>query len=384
MEKLFPRCGKLLLSLLLCASAASAANLDWAGWAKNTADNGILAPSQDLIVVVDSKPLGGATNVQVRFAVDGGDEPSRAMEHHGTANYDTHDRWKVNLGKFPEGAAIRLFHRGDRNQPNPRHRSRPGHRPQRGGGHPLDRQPAHRPETRRAESGERPARVFRHVSAPAWPSRRRWAIPSTTAPPGKPSPCPAAIPPTATMHGPRTSARFPEGAGIRFYVRARNADGQSFWDSNTGADYRLRVNSPIRDVTLDKGRYNPGETAQHPVDLNNPGRRHQRHADRPRAEPRAKSSPPCNARVSLPTGTRAQSAVFPWKTPTNDFRGYGVDVDLVVDGQVRDSRSSAIDVSSDWTRFPRMGFFSEYPAGDDAQGQAAELVQVPPQRRPVL
>jgi hypothetical protein len=28
------------------------------------------------------------------------------MAHHGTANYDTHDRWKANLGKFPEGAFI--------------------------------------------------------------------------------------------------------------------------------------------------------------------------------------------------------------------------------------------------------------------------------------
>ncbi|NCA83754.1 MAG: hypothetical protein EOM72_13630, partial [Opitutae bacterium] len=78
--------------------------------------------------------------------------------------------------------------------------------------------------------------------------------------------------------------------------------------------------------------------------------------------------------VSLPQN-RAQTLVFPWQTPTTDFRGYGVDVDLVVDGKLRDSRSSAIDVSSDWTRFPRMGFFSEYPAGDDAHSKAAELAK---------
>ena len=88
------------------AAAASAADLEWAGWTKSTADRGVLAPAQDLIVVVDSKPLGSATNVQVRFAVAGGAEQTRVLAHHGTANYDTHDRWTANLGKFPEGARI--------------------------------------------------------------------------------------------------------------------------------------------------------------------------------------------------------------------------------------------------------------------------------------
>ena len=91
---------------LAFAGNALAADLEWAGWSKNTADRGLLAPSQELIVVVDSKPLGAATNAQVRFSVDGSAEQARAMNHHGTANYDTHDRWKANLGAFPEGAVV--------------------------------------------------------------------------------------------------------------------------------------------------------------------------------------------------------------------------------------------------------------------------------------
>ena len=97
---------KTVVCFLLLCSVSFAADLEWAGWAKNTADRGLLAPSQDLIVVVDSKPLGAATNVQVHFSVDGGAEQTRALAHHGTANYDTHDRWKANLGAFPEGAVV--------------------------------------------------------------------------------------------------------------------------------------------------------------------------------------------------------------------------------------------------------------------------------------
>jgi dextranase len=166
---------------------------------------------------------------------------------------------------------------------------------------------------------------------------------------------------------------FPAGTALRLYVRARNANGDSFWDNNTGADYRLRVNSPIRDVTTGKARHLPGETAHIAVDLHNPGPATNgvltvriRHLDAVVASFRKE--------VALPAGGQHRT-VFPWKTPAHDFRGYGVDVDLVVDGTLRDSRSSALDVSSDWTRFPRMGFFSEYPAGDDADALAAGLAK---------
>ena len=95
-----------LLALFLLPAAACATDLEWAGWAKNTADRGLLAPSQDLIVVVDSKPLGAATDARVHFSVDGGAEQACALGRHGTANYDTHDRWTANLGKFSEGAVV--------------------------------------------------------------------------------------------------------------------------------------------------------------------------------------------------------------------------------------------------------------------------------------
>jgi len=47
---------RMFAPLLLCASAATAEDLQWAGDTKNTAANGFLAPSQDLVIVVDSRP----------------------------------------------------------------------------------------------------------------------------------------------------------------------------------------------------------------------------------------------------------------------------------------------------------------------------------------
>ena len=370
MKKLLP------IFWLAFAAAASAANLEWAGWTKSTADRGVLAPAQDLIVVVDSKPLGAATNVQVRFAVAGGAEQTRALAHHGTANYDTHDRWTANLGRFPEGARITWS---------------------------LDVAGAN--QTVRLDDGDRPfSAIVSNAAAPI-----RWLGNLRTEPePGALEPdtdlrvfsemkpagvavaaevvvstndgvswktFPMARAGTTNGHdiGSANLGAFPEGAEIRLYVRAENAAGDSFWDSNGGADYRLRVNSPIRDVTVDKSRYAPGEPVRIRIDLHNSGRGTYGMLT-VRVRHLAEVIAVMKREVSLPSG-RPQTAMFSWQPPADDFRGYGIDVDLVVGGQVRDARSTALDVSSDWTRFPRLGFFSEYPVGDDAPGKAAELAK---------
>lgn len=357
------------LALFLLPAAACAADLEWAGWAKNTADRGLLAPSQELIVVVDSKPLGAATRAQVFFTVDGGEEQIRALAHHGTANYDTHDRWKANLGVFPEGAVVscRLEVAGPnqafqfQDQATVRNAAAPirwigNLRTEPGAGdlNPGDElrvfsdlQPpgvAAAAEVGVSTDNGATWKTVRMARADSADGRERWS---------------------ANLGG------FPAGTALRLYVHAQNAAGDSFWDSNGGADYRLRVNSPIRDVYLDKGRYAPGETAVVSVELQNPG------ADVAgklvvRVMDLAAQVVSFRKDVVLSHGNR-QTVSFPWKTPTNDFRGYGIDVDLLVDGEIRDSRSTALDVSSDWTRFPRMGFFSEYPAGDGADALAAGL-----------
>ena len=370
--KKFSTVWKTFAALLLGASAAGAAGLEWAGWAKNTADKGILAPSQDLVVVVDSKPPGIATNVQVHFSVDGTNRPPQALAHHGFANYDTHDRWQANLGQFPEGSKIqyRIEVSGD-------HQTLP-----------LD------PVTVEVNNAAAPIRWLGNLRTKPAPGELNpgddLRVFSEMLPPGVAAAAeagysldngatwktvPMARAGSANGHDlwAASLGGFPEGAAIRLYVRAQNANGDSFWDSNGGADYRLRVNSPIRDVSTDMGRYHPGETARILVDLQNPG------ADftgtlAVRITDLAAGIGTVRRDVSVARGSRPQ-IIIPWKTPTNDFRGYGVEVSLLVDGQVRDTRATALDVSSAWTRFPRMGFFSEYSAGENTEVLAAGLAR---------
>lgn len=62
--------------------------------------------------------------------------------------------------------------------------------------------------------------------------------------------------------------------------------------------------------------------------------------------------------------------VFRWNPPPEDYQGYGVEAwarDAV--GHLLDRGSTAVDVSSTWTRFPRYGFLSEYPAQSRATSQ---------------
>ena len=365
MKKLLP------ILWLAFAAGASAADLEWAGWAKSTADRGVLAPAQDLIVVVDSKPLGAVTDARVHFVVDGGEEKARALGHHGTANYDTHDRWTANLGKFPEGAVVqyRLEVAGANQafQFPDQATVRNAAAPVRWIGD-LRTEPA----AGDLDPGD-DLRVFSDLRPPGVAVAAEVGVSVDAGASWKTVPMARADSADGRDLWTANLGAFPEGAEIRLYVQAQNAAGDSFWDSNGGADYRLRVNSPIRDVYLDKGRYAPGETAGVSVDLRNPG------ADVAgklvvRVMDFATQVVSFRKDVVLPRGGR-QTVSFPWKTPTNDFRGYGIDVDLVVDGHVRDSRSTALDVSSDWTRFPRMGFFSEYPAGDGADALAAGLAK---------
>ena len=54
------------------------------------------------------------------------------------------------------------------------------------------------------------------------------------------------------------------------------------------------------------------------------------------------------------------SRSWSWTPPASDYTGYLVDIYQVVDGKEVINQSIAIDVSSDWKKFPRYGFLSSY------------------------
>ncbi|RXF67794.1 glycoside hydrolase family 66 protein [Arcticibacter tournemirensis] len=49
-----------------------------------------------------------------------------------------------------------------------------------------------------------------------------------------------------------------------------------------------------------------------------------------------------------------------WTAPPDDYRGYMVDIYEVTEGKEKIYHSIAVDVSSDWKKFPRYGFLSSY------------------------
>jgi len=169
---------------------------------------------------------------------------------------------------------------------------------------------------------------------------------------------------------------FPEGTVVRYALKATGLPGNTRWDSNGGEDYYVRVNSLIRDVYPDRARYQPGDTALIHVDLYNANGPDVSAAElQVRIHQLFSEVTMLSSNVSLPNGSGA-TVTFPWTVPLDDFRGYGIDVDLIETGTVRDSRSSALDVSTDWTKFPRYGFFSDYYPGEqaaDSQAKAKEL-----------
>ena len=58
--------------------------------------------------------------------------------------------------------------------------------------------------------------------------------------------------------------------------------------------------------------------------------------------------------------TFTQGKTWKWQPPTNDFVGYLVDIYYVEDTKEHILGTIAVDVSSDWTRFPRYGFVAEF------------------------
>ena len=78
-----------------------------------------------------------------------------------------------------------------------------------------------------------------------------------------------------------------------------------------------------------------------------------------------------------------QEADFPgktwkWTAPDNDYTGYMVDIYDTVDGKEVVYGSIAVDVSSDWTHFPRYGFLSKFSGDittDDINTQLARLTR---------
>lgn len=112
----------------------------------------------------------------------------------------------------------------------------------------------------------------------------------------------------------------------------------------------------IERVYVDKARYSPGNVATIKVELtNDSGTLFNGNVDLTihHLETQVHSN---SQAINLPN-ENSTTVTFTWTTPGTDFKGYFVNVSAGTS-----KGATAIDVSSDWTRFPRYGYISEYPS----------------------
>src|SRR5690606_1434839 len=106
----------------------------------------------------------------------------------------------------------------------------------------------------------------------------------------------------------------------------------------------------------DKARYDPGETVRFQVDQVRPNT-----VVRYSALGETLSEEPLGA------------VQWSWQPPATDFRGYMVELVENKDGTQKVLGTVAVDVSSDWTKFPRYGFLSDF--GPMPPGQRTAVLE---------
>ncbi len=117
-------------------------------------------------------------------------------------------------------------------------------------------------------------------------------------------------------------------------------------------DYYKTTNDPVvygetyfnAALTTDKARYKPGETVNFELSAKMPDNSKVRYTHL--------------GQVIKEENLSAKS--WSWNPPSDDFKGYLIVIYSVKNGEEVVSETIAVDVSSDWKKFPRYGFLSSY------------------------
>ncbi|MGH8048380.1 MAG: glycoside hydrolase family 66 protein [Chthoniobacterales bacterium] len=360
---------------LACVSLARA-DLYWVGNSHSNAVNGVIASTQDFKVVAETFPVAAGNSVRVTYTTNGGASwQSASLDFHRNAGQNA--LWQKNLGTFPRGTTIRYAIQAT--GPNATKQDNNN-----GSDYYVNVNDTTATIRWLGNTSTYPDYGLVDPEKDFWVNTETWPVGVAASATLVYSTNDGASWSEAAMSRNGSSngndawhakiGGFPAGTTVRYYIRAKNASAATYWESNNGADYFVRVNSPLRDVYPDKGRFNPGEVATIKADLYNATNDAVTGVVKVSVKQLTDEIASFQQNIILPAGS-GQTLSFPWTTRGNDFRGYTVDVDFVVGGQVVDTRSSALDVSSEWVKFPRYGFYSDYYQGDDYNGKAAELAK---------
>lgn len=115
-------------------------------------------------------------------------------------------------------------------------------------------------------------------------------------------------------------------------------------------------------VTTDKSRYNPGEAVQFELQLNEASEAGEiivryKHLDQVVAEETVKWD------------GKTTKLNWDWTPPEDDYQGYMSEIFLQQGKELVDQLNIAVDVSSDWSKFPRYGYLADFMAMDAQEQQ---------------
>jgi dextranase len=114
----------------------------------------------------------------------------------------------------------------------------------------------------------------------------------------------------------------------------------------------------LASIETDRSRYAPGDTVRVTVTLDSP-------LDSAVVTVRWMHLDGVVGEKSVPV-LHAAAVTFSWIPPAADYRGYLADIRVTLGTALLDRGTIAVDVSSDWKRFPRYGFLSSYQLMNEA------------------
>lgn len=127
----------------------------------------------------------------------------------------------------------------------------------------------------------------------------------------------------------------------------------------------------IKDVYTDKSAYKPNEKVNYVVDLKNDTGKDYAGILKINFKHLNKSVEINTVKVDLKKDETKQLKLH-WVAPKEDYTGYFLEVYAQKNNKLIDHRNTAVDVASDWSRFPRYGYLANFPEMD--KNKAKEII----------
>lgn len=127
----------------------------------------------------------------------------------------------------------------------------------------------------------------------------------------------------------------------------------------------------LSDVYTGKARYNPKDSVNITIELDNKLNSNYSGKLNVYYKYLNKTIDTKEMKVEIKKGEK-KSINIAWNPPDDDYKGYMVEVYASKGIRVVDSRNTAVDVSSNWDRFPRYGYVAEYPKRE--KGETEKII----------